>query len=95
MAFIKRLFDAGKKVVAGGYTGLKTGLIVGRALIDVSKVVARDLQFIPQLRETLQKYLNSENLREADEIVKKGQSATKIVDAVRGARGRRQLEQPD
>ena len=95
MGFVKRLYDAGKKVVGGTYQGIKTGLVIGRALFDVSKLIARDLQHIPQLRETLQKYLNSENLREADDLVNKGQNGVKIVDAVRSARGRRQLESPD
>jgi len=95
MAFIKRLFDAGKKIVSGGYTGIKTGLIVGRHLIDVSKLIARDLQHIPQLKETLQKYLNSDNLKEADDLVNKGQNGVKIVDAIRAHRGRQQLNMPD
>jgi hypothetical protein len=102
MAFIKRLFDAGKKIVGGTYQGIKTGLIIGRALLDVSRVVAKDLQHIPQLKETLQKYLNSENLKELDAVITKGQSKVQIIDAISGlkkqakiAEGRRQLEQVD
>jgi len=102
MAFIKRLFDAGKKIVSGGYTGIKTGLIVGRHLIDVSRAIAKDLERIPQLKELARKYLNSENLKELDEAVRKGQNGVQVVDTIQGLRkqakiaeGRRQLEQPD
>ena len=102
MSFVKHLYDFGKKIASGGYSGIKTGLVVGRHIIDASKLTAKELEKVPELRNVAQKFLHSENLKETEKIINKGQNAVNLVDGYSQIKkqqkilnGRRQLEQPD
>ena len=91
MSFVKRFYDFGKKVASGAYTGIKTGLAVGRHIIDASKLIAKELEKIPELQSTAQKFLHSSVLKDTEKVVNDGNKNVAVVDAYQGLKSNKRF----